>query len=486
MPIPASDPLLRESMSRLATRLRSRDVSAVELMEATLARVDQINPLLNSIVTLRRTEALAEAALADRSFAHGRQPRPLEGIPFTVKDLLVTAGVRTTAGSLILQDHVPTWTASAIQRLQDAGAILIGKSNCSEFGMGNLHTANRLFGDTWNPWEQTRTPGGSSGGDSSAVAAGLSVFGVGTDYGGSVRFPAHCTGVAALRPTPGRIPSTGVLPHTGATDNRTLNSASFQCWIQTIGPIARSAEDLTMLVQVMQGPDGFDSHTVPSADVLPADVDLHQLAYAWFDGDGTVEVRADVRSTVARAAGALRSRGLTVEALRPAGFERAAQACESLREAEGLPDHAALVNGRVQDLSTVVRDSLARAAATSVSLTEYRARARDADRVRSQILSFMNDWPILLLPVGGVPAFVPGPREFCAETAPAPRASIEACCRAISLLRVPAAVVACGTSVEGLPIGVQIVGRPFQDAQVLATARALEQEFGSWQPTSRP
>lgn len=479
-----AEALLREPLTRLAAQLRARELSATELLQATFRQIDRANPVLNAIVTERRSEALAEAELADRAFERGGQPRPLEGIPFTVKDLIATAGLRTTAGSLLLRDHVPTWTAPAIQRLQAAGAILLGKSNCSEFGMGNLHTGNRLFGDTRNPWDLTRSPGGSSGGDSAAVAAGLSVFGVGTDYGGSVRWPAHCTGVASVRPTPGLLPTTGVLPHSGLADApEPPDSTSFQCWIQTLGVIARSASDLTLLLNIMRGPDGRDSHAVPSSLISTAGVALTELRCAWFDDDGSGAVRADVRAAVRAASEALQARSMSVSPLRPPGFDRAVAAYELLRSAQGLPDHAAVVGDRLHDASTIVREALSTAPAP-VSTDEYRRRAIEGDRIRAQILTLMDSWPILLLPVGTGPAFTPDSHEYMQPHTRVRRSEIENCSRAVSLLRAPAAVVPFGMSDEGLPLGVQVVGRPFHEAEVLAVAQALEEAFGVWRPAA--
>jgi Asp-tRNA(Asn)/Glu-tRNA(Gln) amidotransferase A subunit family amidase len=462
-------------------RLRAGEFSSTELVRATLAEIDRRNGDLNALVTLRADAAMSEAELADRAIGRG-EPRRLEGVPFSVKDLIATAGVRTTAGSRLLQDHVPDWSAPAIKRLQAEGAILIGKANCSEFGIGNLHTGNRVFGDTRNPRASDRTPGGSSGGDSAAVAAGLASFGVGTDYGGSVRWPAHCTGITALRPTPGRIPNTGVLPHSGIGQRKAVNSSSFQCWIQTIGPLARSAHDLALLVDVMSGPDANDAHTLACSAVSPCEFDVRELACAWLDSAAALPVRADIAGAVADAATALRDRGVRVEAISPPGFERAITVYEHQRAADGLRDHLAVAGDRFDELTPLVRQELTRAAQSTVTLSQYRSLADEADALRAQIAAFMCEWPILLLPVGSVPAFLPGEREFEAAAPAEPRSMFEACCRAISLLRVPAAVVPCGTSDEGLPIGVQVVGRRFHDADVLAVACALEAEFGTWRP----
>jgi len=472
-----SPEILGASATDLRNRLRSRELSITELLEATVSTIDSLNPTLNAIVTTRSDAAILEARTADSELMHGREFRPLEGLPFTVKDVIATADLRTTAGSRILRFNIPRYTATAVRRLQNAGAILIGKSNCSEFGIGNLHTANRLFGSTRNPRDRTRTPGGSSGGDSAAVAAGLAVFGIGTDYGGSIRWPAHCTGVAGLRPTPGRIPNTGVLPHGQNYSGYLPNSSSLQCWLQTISPIARSATDLPLLLEIMQGADGCDSNAVPLPWIDMAGVDISALRCAWFDGDGSAPVRDDVKDAVANAARTLSSLGLHVAQARPPFFERAAPALAALRRAEGLPDHRRIVDGHEDELTTVVRKALEEAN-DAVPLNVYRALAEDADAVRARILEFMTDYQILILPVATVPAFTPGPNEAEAPVA-VDRSSIEACCRAVTLLRAPSVVIQCGLSIEGLPIGVQIVGRPYRDAEVLSLAAMLEKGLTS-------
>ncbi len=474
--------LLRSSTTEQLARLRAHELSASELVRETLHAIDRRNPALNALVTLRGEAALVEAAHADRRLARG-EARRLEGIPFSVKDLIATAGVRTTAGSRALRDYVPTRSATAVQRLQDAGAILIGKSNCSEFGMGNLHTGNRIFGDTRNPWSASHTPGGSSGGESAAVAAGLTSFGIGTDFGGSVRWPAHCTGVASLRPSTGHVPNTGVLPHSGLADRWVVSSESFQCSIQAIGPLARSVRDLSLLLDVMSGPDGLDGQALPVARLDLDAIDAHGLACAYFEGDDRIPVRADIRWAVTQAARVLESDGLTITRLRPPALEPALEVFHALRQADGLADHRAVADRFESELTPLVRAGLAESAERRVGLDEYRHLTRRADHIRAEIASFMQRFPILLLPVGSVPAFVPCDGEFEAPEAPSPRSAFESYCRAISLLRVPAAVVPCGTSDEGLPIGVQVVGRRFHDGEVLAVAQLLEDGFGRWLPS---
>jgi Asp-tRNA(Asn)/Glu-tRNA(Gln) amidotransferase A subunit family amidase len=474
------DGLLFESATGLLRRLLRRELSASELLEATWLQVHRFNPTLKAIVTPREDESRIEAREADAALAKGKAVGPLHGLPFTVKDLIATAGLRTTAGSIVLRDHVPRVSATAISRLQAAGAILLGKSNCAEFGL-DLHTANRVFGETWNPCSTRHTSGGSSGGDSAAVAAGMAAFGIGTDYGGSIRWPAHCTGTASLRPTPGVVPGTGQLPLSGPGDLPPPNSSSIQVWLQTIAPLARSAGDLALLTRTMAGPDGLDAHAVPVELGDPATIDIRDLPCAWCDGDGTVPVRADVRAAVAAAGAALERRGVRVINERPTALDRAEEAYGALRAAEGLPDHAALVSDHEAELTDYFRTWLAAPLATA-ALGEFRALTARADTIRAQVMAFMERWPMLLLPVASIPAFQPGPWDFVVEGVEVPRFNIVTCCRVVTLLRAPAAVVICGTSSEGLPIGVQVVGRPYHDHEVLAVAAALEHEFGRWTP----
>ncbi|HEX3790851.1 MAG TPA: amidase [Pseudonocardiaceae bacterium] len=425
------------------------ELSPVELMERTLARIEQRNPRLNAIVTLRAEAALAEAVAATRS-----RPAvlpPLYGIPFTVKDTIEVAGVRTTAGSRLLADNVPARTATAVARIQAAGAILVGRTLASEFGMGNLEACSPLFGQARNPWDPARTPGGSSGGDSVAVAAGLAGFGVGTDYGGSVRFPAHCTGIAALRPTPGRIPAEGMLPQQSFRPPPVRRSL-VQRELQTIGFLTRAVADLAVLLRVTSG-EG-------PAPAMP-------IRCAWFVDD----VPAEVAATVRAAANALAGFGIEVSNRMPPGFLDAAGLLGEARAAEGLPEIAWLAEGRVSELGPVVAAALA---APIVPTPDLRPRI---SLLRKRIDEFLADCPILLMPVAAGPAFqiVDGP--------PPPRPDFDLCTRAVTLLRLPAAVVAVGTSAPGLPLGVQVAGRPGHDEQVLAVAELLEQSFGRWRPT---
>ena len=300
---------------------------------------------------------------------------PLHGVPFVVKDLLATAGVRSTAGSRLLSDFVPRRSATAVERLSRAGAVLMGKTNCAELGL-DVHTSNELFGATLNPLDERFTPGGSSGGDSAAVAAGLAPLGIGTDYGGSIRWPAQCTGLASLRPTPGVVPCTGMLPYGAPGDLPAPNSMSLLGRSVMIAPMARSVGDLWPAVVTMAGPDGIDAQAVPVELGSPEDIDAARVRCAWFANEGTYPVRPDVAATVRAAAEALAGHGAVVEERRPPGLEEAESIYAALRAADGLADHRALAAGREGELTESIRDWFE--ATPPATLGEFRALAVEA------------------------------------------------------------------------------------------------------------
>jgi Asp-tRNA(Asn)/Glu-tRNA(Gln) amidotransferase A subunit family amidase len=419
--------------------------------------------------------------------AHGTEPSPLHGVPFTVKDIIATEGIRTTGGTLLLVDHVPARSATGVERLERKGAILLGKSNCPEFAL-DMHTWNRVFGGTHNPRDDRYTSGGSSGGDSAAVASGCSAFGIGTDYGGSIRWPAHCTGLVSLRPTVGVVPTTGQLPYSSGGPLPPPNSLSLQSRLQMIAPIARSVRDVWEVVKAMAGPDDRDEFCVPAVLGDPASVQPRDLRCSWFEGDGCYPVRRDLVAVVETAAQCLASLGIDVRHERPPAIERAEAVFAPLRAADGVPDHAALARGREDELTSNMRWWLAGARPASVE--EYRRLGALRDALRAEMLEYLGRRPILLLPVASVPAFRPTGDDFSIEPdlsfqvegVEVPKFGALTCTRSISLLGVPAAVVPCGTSSDGLPVGVQVVGRPFADHEVVAVAAVLEQSFGPWQP----
>ena len=465
------------SMVEWAAALRERRLTAVECLELHQARIAEANPALNAIVT-PNPRAREEAEAADAAAAEGRFLGPLHGVPFTVKDTLAVKGLRSTAGSPLLGDYIPAESATAVRRLQEAGAVLLGKTNCSEFAV-ETHSRNPLFGDTWNPWDTTLTSGGSTGGDSAAVASGMSTFGLGTDFGGSIRWPAHCTGLSSLRPTVGLIPETGLLPYVPPADGGlpAPNSMSALHRLGSVAWLARSVADLGVLLGILAGPDGVDPSAVP-VPLGGARESLDGLSAAWFEDEGTHPVRADLVSVLRSAAEALAGLGVPVTHGRPPGLDRAAAAFVRLRTAEGMPEVAELAAGREDELGAHLHGLLGEPA----TVVEYRSAAAERDAIRAEVLAYMEEHNILLLPVACVPASDPRQQSFTVEGKEIPWTELGSCCRAISILGFPVAVVPCGLSEEGLPVGIQVVGRPYRDREVLAVAEALEKAFGRVTP----
>ncbi len=413
------------------------------------------------------------AARVDEAAGDGAD-LPLAGVPFTVKDVIAAAGVRMTAGTPFLKDFVPSIDATAVRRLRDAGAILLGKTNCPEFAMFG-YTKNSLFGVTRNPVGPV-TVGGSSGGEAAAIAAQCSALGLGTDFGGSVRWPAFCTGILALRPTAGRVPATGQLPAPSLDEPLIPNEITLQGRVQVIGVLARAVEDLELALHVIAGPDGFDPLAVPVP--LPWSREGPVRSAAVWEGPASPSVRADVRAVVRDAAAALEGRGLAIADEPPGMLERAVTLYSELRETDRLQDVRRLVQGREDEVGEDVRASIAAAEEADVrdANPDTAHLWEERDRLRAGFLGFLEQHGVLLMAVATVPPYaLDGPppvvngREQGMWDVLAP-------CRLISLLGVPAVSVPFARSSDGLPIGVQVVGRPFREDEVLAVARVLMEE----------
>ena len=294
--------------TELAEMIRSRELSSRELLELCLARVERINPAVNAVVTLDRDAAFAAAAQADERTARGGALGPLHGLPITIKDAIEVAGLRSTGGSTALADHRPEADAPAVDRLRSAGAVVFGKTNVPEWS-GDIQTFNSLFGATRNPWDPTRTSGGSSGGPAVAVATGMSSFELGTDIGGSIRIPSSYCGVC------GHKPSFGVVFQRGYLDS--VGGGTIDADINVFGPIARSVGDLSLLMDVIAGPDADDA--VAWRLSLPGARHESLSGYRiglWLD-DPACEVEPAAVELMATAAQALSSAGARVQAVRP-------------------------------------------------------------------------------------------------------------------------------------------------------------------------
>jgi Asp-tRNA(Asn)/Glu-tRNA(Gln) amidotransferase A subunit family amidase len=466
--------LTDNSACQLASLIRARAVSPVETVEAHLLRIAQINPSLNAIVTLA-PDILDRARAAEAELMSGREVGPLHGVPLTVKDTIDTQGLRTTSGSRLRANHLPDRDAITVGRLKAAGAIILGKTNTPEMAIP-YETDNPIFGRTNNPHALDSTPGGSSGGEAAAIAAGLSPAGIGSDLSGSIRVPAHFCGIVGLKPTTGRVPM----------DGHTPSAAGLLSLGACIGPMARTVADLDLVFKVIA--DSKQLEVNKRTRSLEQEVSARRrLRVAWYSDDGVAPVTDDTRAAIVAAASALREAGFEVNEETPPGisegsrlwvelFSRAAS--EQLREFyreredEAGPLAATLLHNLESANDLQGRISQAENAAAAVL---------ERERLREELLGWMKTTPLILAPVGSTPAFEHG----------APRVTVKG--ESLSVFRafsysqtfnvfgLPSVVVPAGRSVAGLPIGVQIVGRPWEEKTALATAAIIEEALGGWQ-----
>jgi Asp-tRNA(Asn)/Glu-tRNA(Gln) amidotransferase A subunit family amidase len=459
-----------EPPAELAAAVRSRRRSARSVLADHLARVDARNHALNAVVT-RSPVARQDADRVDDVTGHGEDPGLLAGVPFTVKDSIATSGLRTTAGSVLFAEFVPSASATAVRRLQDAGAVLVGKTNTPELAL-DLHTDNAIFGATRNPCDSALTPGGSSGGEAAAVRAGMSAIGLGTDFGASGRWPAQCTGLVGLRPTVGRVPTTGTLPYFGADGYPAPDPDTFLAQTQVVAPIARRVADLELVLRVLSGPDDRDPLARDEPLEVAAEVDVTGLRVAWFESDGSYPVSAEVMRAVALAASVLTRCGLTTTRHRPAPIVEAEAVYDLLRTADNASWMSVLPDGGGD--AEVVRRAIAASRAISRDLYA-RALRRRAD-LRHALAAHMRETPILITAVSGIPAFPAGETVHRVGGVVVPRRGLVAPCRAIGLFGLPAVSVPVLRTAAGAYVSVQVVGRPWAESEVFAVAALLEQE----------
>jgi Asp-tRNA(Asn)/Glu-tRNA(Gln) amidotransferase A subunit family amidase len=376
--------------------------------------------------------------------------------------------------------HIAAENAPLVARLRAAGAVILGVTNTPELLMA-WETDNLLYGRTNNPWDPSRTAGGSSGGEAAAIAAGLSAGGVGSDGGGSIRVPAHFCGICGLKPTPGRIPSTGHFPKSGGPF----------ALIGVVGPMARTIEDVRILFEVMAG---WDDGDVRDGDPCSAPVEVREIhetvvrsiPIGFFEDDGRTPVTRETRSAVSRAASLLSSCGFRVDSFRPEGLEEARQQWWEFFGTAGGMILEPMLRGHEPELSPILREFFAWTKATPAPLSASKpgesllAAWLGRDAVREKILVQMRKYPVLICPAAAIPAFRHGEREWQVEGKMVKYLDAWSYCEWFNLLGFPAAAVPMGYSEEGLPIGVQIVGRPWEEEVVLAVAAKLEMESGPW------
>jgi Asp-tRNA(Asn)/Glu-tRNA(Gln) amidotransferase A subunit family amidase len=453
------------SASQIAELVRTRKLSPVEVVKAHLARVEQVNPKINAFVQVDADHALRHSREAEAAVMRGEQLGPLHGVPISIKSSIDVAGMRCEAGTKLRVGQVASHDAPLVQRLKNAGAIVLGMTNTPELLMA-WETDNLLYGRTNNPWDFSRTAGGSSGGEAAAIASGCSAGGVGSDGGGSIRVPAHFCGICGLKPTPGRIPATGHFPQ----------SAGPFALIGVVGPMARTISDLKVLFEVMQGPDIGDPSAAPVPLHWPAPSDAKNLRIGYFEDDGRTPVTPETRGAIRKAAEALRSAGFEVEPFRPEGLEKARQLWWKIFGVAGGMLLGPMVRGHEDELSPILKEFNGWVAAepphTAESLLDTWL---ERDLVRIEIFEQMKKFPVVLCPVASIPAFRHGERSWQIEGKQVDYLDAWSYCEWFNLLGMPGAVVPVTQTAEGLPIGVQIVGRPWEEELVLTIARAVEE-----------
>jgi Asp-tRNA(Asn)/Glu-tRNA(Gln) amidotransferase A subunit family amidase len=457
------------SIAETLQNYRSRKISPVEVVTAHLERVQRLQPSLNAFVHFDAESALARARASEANFARGGPPLPLTGIPVTVKSCIDVAGWPCPAGSLLRKDYVPTTDAPLVARLESAGAILLGNTNTPEFLMA-YKTDNLVTGKTSNPWNLDYSAGGSSGGEAAAIASGCSMGGVGSDGGGSIRTPAHFSGICGLKPTPGRIPATGHFP----------SCAGAFGWIGVVGPMARTVADLRLLFQVMAGPDPGDVHSAPVPLRQIATAELKGLRIGILESTSFGRPTPETLSTIRSAAQHLCDLHYKVETFT---LEKLDQALELWwyffgPVVAGLIRHS--TQGLESQLSPMLQEYLSVAAMEPpATLDSFMKACADRDLVRASLLRQLRDVPILLSPVSTAPAFHHGAGNYRAGDPHNYRDTMRFC-QWLNLAGFPGLSLPFGHSPEGLPINIQLIGRPYEEELLLAVAETLEQARGPW------
>jgi amidase len=430
------DELFYASATALARRIRDRELSSEEVVQAHLQRIAAINLRLNAVVQLAGDMALEDAHAADRALARGQQVGALHGVPFTVKDWIDTAGLPCTGGDPAFRTRVPAQDATVVARMRRAGGILLGKTN--------VMVDNPVYGRTNNPYNLGYSTTGSSSGEAALIAAGGSPLGLGSDSGGSIRQPSHACGICGLKPTTGRLPLTGHFPFISAVnDPRT-----------TIGPMARFVEDLALVLPILAGEDWADPSVIPMPLADWRAVDIHTLRVAWYTQHEGAAPTRETEQICRQAAQVLADTGMRVEETLP---PRIAEASAITRQYWQRPESASA--------EAWVPDGEAQ-----LSSIEVEQHLFHWDRFRRALIGFMADYDVILTPTAERPATPHGSDAgWIPYTLP------------YSLTGWPCVVVRAGTDPHGLPIGVQVVARPWRDDVTLAVAQVIEATLGGWQ-----
>lgn len=451
----------------LARQIRAREITAVEVMEAHLAQVEAINPAINAIITFLPDRALAAAREADAQLARQAPVGPLHGLPIAHKDTTDTKGIRTTRGSPLYRDHVPTENALIVERLQSAGAIPIGKTNVPEFGAGS-QTFNTLFGVTRNPYDLTKTPGGSSGGAAAALATGMQPIADGSDLGGSLRNPGGYCNVVGFRPTPGRVPKI----------------ASISAWFDmtVYGPLARTVDDVALVMSVIAGPDLRDPLCLEAPGEIfaqPLARDFKGAKIAWSRNLGDLPVDRRTTAVLEAKRGVLADLGVEVVETEP-DLSGADEVFHVLRAWDFESGHGEEYDTQHDLLKDTVQWNVE--AGRRLSGPDLARAMRLRSEIYQRAQAFFQEYEFLLLPVSQLPPFpnsIPYPTEINGVPMSTYIEWMRSCSR-ITVTGHPAISVPAGFTADGLPVGLQIVGRARDDVGVLQFAHAFEQATNFW------
>lgn len=462
--------LWKLSATELATAVGGGKVGAEEVVEAHLGRIAEVNASVNAVTSVLADGARTTAKEIDRRRARGESLGPLAGVPFTVKENIDVAGSATTHGVPAFRDAVAAADAPAVGRLRRAGAIPIGRANMPDLTLRGMHTKSQLYGDTLNPWDPTRTPGGSSGGDAVAVATGMATLGVGNDSGGSLRIPAAFCGIAGLKPGYGRYPS----DHRVGGRDPSLSSQLFP----VDGPMARSVADLRAAHEVLAGPDPRDPRAVPVPPEGPPATP--PVGVAVVADPGGLGVHPDVRAAVEDAASALEDAGYEVEEMEDVPrLEDALDAYGRMILTEFALSWPMVRRLLTEDGRRYIEMFMERR--PPADLGEYVQLTATRYRIQHDWVSFMQDYPLILGPVFTEPPVEPGLETRGPEGNDRVQTAMRLC-SATTLVGVPAVAVPTGVA-GGLPQGVQVIGGPYREDLCLDAAGAIEERLGTLTPT---
>jgi aspartyl-tRNA(Asn)/glutamyl-tRNA(Gln) amidotransferase subunit A len=448
--------------TKLAELIRSKELSPVEVVQAHLDRIEAVNPKLNAMVTVADGSALNAAKAAEKAVLAGDELGPLHGVPFTVKDSIDTAGVPTQRGSPIFKGRVPDADATSVARMKKAGGILLAKTNLPEFSYW-IESDNLLSGRSNNPWDLERTPGGSSGGESAAIAAGMSPIGLGTDLAISVRGPAAQTGIVSLKATHGCVPMTGIWPRVPR-----------RFW--HVGPMARSIRDLALAFSQLAGPDGQDAFSTSTVQ-LDAGIGrqpYRQLRVGWLVEPGFGPVDPEVATTVKAAAEALKGLGLHVEPVRIPALEKdfALDVFNRLHVMEMKPAFVEATVGRKPDeLYKMAKTMLG---LPDTSMNDYIDAEQAAERLRDGYAEYFRKYDALITHVLPIPAHKHSVETFVINGQKVDATYLQGATVPLNITGLPGISMRFGTSKEGLPINVQLVGSWLAESTILHLASLLE------------